>query len=207
MVPRSWLPRGALIAGDQDRDNHNSPDLLQEGASSPPRCLPSPGLSRELAARQRQRRQGALDVGTSRFEPRRQHQRSAQMGRILVNRETRTTGRDLEQHATRLLEVHGLEPEAIDHVSGAPAGGFDLGADRKFLVEIVYRPGQMMHGPDAPGASPFTRRLANVDHAGGVPETIAGPVPLAAEFLEAESAGQECRGRRLLALPDLRAVQ
>ena len=51
------------------------------------------------------------------------------MRRILVDGEAGALRGDLEQHAAGFLEVHRLEPEAIDDVGRAAAGGFDLAAN------------------------------------------------------------------------------
>src|SRR4030095_3119230 len=55
--------------------------------------------SREAIARHRERRKDRFDWPAGRLEPGRQHERLAEMRRILVNRESRTFGRDLEEHA------------------------------------------------------------------------------------------------------------
>src|SRR5690348_16355013 len=72
-------------------------------------------LTLRRRVRERQRREAALDLRPRRFEPGRQHERLTEMRGILVDSEPRSFRRDLEQHSTGLLEVHRLEPEAIDH--------------------------------------------------------------------------------------------
>src|SRR4029450_11559820 len=91
--------------------------------------------SREAIARHRERREDRFDLFARWLEPRRQHERLAEMRRILVNRESRTFGRDLEQHAARFLEIYRFEPETIDHVGRAAAPRFDLRAHRQLVLE------------------------------------------------------------------------
>src|SRR5882672_8263036 len=62
-----------------------------------------------------ERRQHLFDAWTRGLEPGRQHQRFAKMRGVLVDREPRAVGSELEEHPARLLEVDRLEPEAIDH--------------------------------------------------------------------------------------------
>src|SRR3989442_9929274 len=148
-----------------------------------------------------------LNLRAVRLEPRRQDERFAEMRRILVGGEARTFGRNLEQHAAWLLEVHRLEPEAIDLLGGVTAGGDHLFADRMLMLVIVHAPGEMMHAADAPRAPRADRHFADVDDARGVWEAVARPAMLVAQSREAEGAREE-RDRRLdVALPELRAVQ
>src|SRR5512140_3264631 len=65
----------------------------------------------EAVVGRRQRRQNRCDLRSRGLVPRGQHQRLAEMCRILVNREARPLGGDLEEHAARLAEVDRLEPE------------------------------------------------------------------------------------------------
>ena len=118
---------------------------------------PSCGSSR---GRRRQRRQGALDLGARRLEPGRQHQRFAEVRRVLVDGESGAFGGDLEQHAARFLEVDRLEPEAIDDVGGAAAGRSRPAPGHAAAPrQIRHRPREMVDGADAPRAAPLVRRL------------------------------------------------
>src|SRR5215471_699535 len=103
------------------------------------------------------------------------------MRRVLVDREARALGRDLEQHAARFLEVDRLEPEAIDHVGRAAARALDLRADRQLVVEIRHRPREMVDRADAPRAPALAGRLADVDDARVRVEAVARPSALAPE--------------------------
>src|SRR5262245_33700306 len=157
--------------------------------------------------RRRERRQLTLNLGAMRFEPRRQDQQLAEMRGILVRGEARTVGRDLEQDAARLLEVHRLEPEAIDHLGRVAAGRDDLLPHDVLMLRVVDAPGEVMDAADAPGAPRADRYLAHIDDAGDVGEAVARPAVLFAEAREAERAGEK-RDRRLgVALPDLCAVE
>src|SRR2546422_10488693 len=113
------------------------------------------------------------------------------MRRILVGGEARTFGRNPQQHAARLLEVHRLEPEAIDHLGGVTAGGDDLFANSMLMLVIVHAPGEMMHAADAPRAPRADRHFADVDDARGVREAVARP----AMRSEERRVGKECRSR------------
>src|SRR5882762_7480062 len=87
----------------------NIETLLWKGQSlSPSRVLSRSGVRGRA---ERQRRQRLLDRRALRVEPRRQHERLAQVRRVLVDGEARSVGGELEQHATRLPEVDRLEPE------------------------------------------------------------------------------------------------
>ena len=142
-----------------------------------------------------------------RLEPRRQDERLAQMGRIFVRREARTVGGDLEQHAAGLLEVHRLEPEAIDDAGRLAARGLDLCPHRQLMRVIVHAPGKMVHRAHAPAAAPLIGRLADVDEACRVGKPVPRPSVLVAQALEAERAGQEAARGDGAALPEPRAVQ
>src|SRR5215471_20035556 len=129
------------------------------------------------------------------------------MRRVLVDREARALGRDLEEHAAGLLEVHRLEPEAIDHVGRAAARGLDLRADRQLVVEIPHRPREMVDRADAPRAAAFASRFPDVDDARVRVEAVARPSALAPELAEAERGRHERGGLGFAALPELRAVE
>ena len=56
----------------------------------------------------------ALDLGAVRLKERRQRQMLAQMSGILVGGKARALGRNLEEDATGLTEVDGVEVEAVN---------------------------------------------------------------------------------------------
>ena len=151
-------------------------------------------LALAAAAGRVNRRQHAFDLPALAFEPRRQHQRLAQVRRILVGREPRTVGRDLEQHAAWFLEVHRLEPEAIDDAGRVSAGALHLRPHRQLMRVVVHAPGEVVHRADAPSAAALVRRFANVHVPGRSAEPVARPLALAADALEAQRLGEEARG-------------
>src|SRR5262245_39199669 len=157
--------------------------------------------------RHRDLRQMILDLRAVGLEPRRQDQRFAEMSRVLVGREPGSVGRELEQHAARLLEVHRLEPEPIDDLGRVAAGGDDLFANLMLMLVVVNPPGEMVDAADAPDAPRTDRHFANIDHARGLREAVARPAILLAQQHESERAGQKRHGCRDVALPDLRAVK
>src|SRR5579859_249091 len=63
---------------------------------------------------------------------------------VLVDRETRTHGRDLEEHAARLAEVDRLEPEAVDH-GRRPRPAADHALPPRDLLVIPRRPRDVVH--------------------------------------------------------------
>ena len=126
---------------------------------------------------------------------------------IFVRREPRTVGRDLEQHAAGLPEVHRLEPEPIDDAGRVSAGRLDLRPHGQLMRVIVHAPGQMVHRAHAPAAAPLVGRLADVHEAGGVAEPVPRPSVFVAQALEAERAGEEAARRDGAALPQPRAVE
>src|SRR5262245_18671903 len=97
------------------------------------------------------------------------------MRRILVGGEAGTVGRELEQHAARLLEVHRLEPEAIDHLGRVTAGADDLFADVVLMLLVVDTPREMVHAAHAPRTTSADRNLAKIDDAGCVGKSVARP--------------------------------
>src|SRR5436190_4913003 len=148
-----------------------------------------------------------FDARPRRLEPRRQHQRLAEMRRIFVNREAGTVGGQLEQHATRLLEVDRLEPEAIDDGRRMVARRLDARSHLVLLLVVIDAPGEMMHAADAPcPAAPFGR-LLDVEDARRSVEAIADDTVVFTEAVETKHAGDEALRELRFALPDLRAVQ
>jgi hypothetical protein len=125
---------------------------------------------------------------------------------VLVGREPRTVGRELEQHPSRFLEIHRLEPEPIDDIGGVPAAGFDLRSHRQLMPLVVDAPREVMDGAHAPGAAPLARHLAHVHDARHIVEAIPRPSALAGQFAKAEHGRQEQRRDRAVLLPELRAV-
>src|SRR5829696_3703551 len=152
--------------------------------------------------RQRQDRQHRLDPAARRLEEWRQYERLAEMCRILIDREPRPVGGELEQHSTRFLEIHRLEPEAIDHRRRAATMRDDLVPHFKLMRIIVHAPREMVHAADTPSSAALTRRLTNIDDAGCVRELVACPAILGADPLETERVLQEGLGGRCVAFPD-----
>ena len=56
---------------------------------------------------------------------------------VLVDREARADGRELEQHPARLKEIHGLEVEAVDHLRGVRAGLGDTLTPRRQVLRLA----------------------------------------------------------------------
>jgi hypothetical protein len=108
---------------------------------------------------------------------------------VLVHGESWTVGGQLEEYAPWLLEVHGLEPEAIEHRRGLSARGLDLAPHDQLMPLIVHTPCEMMDAADAPGASTLVRRLADVDVTGGIAEAVSRPAVLVSDPLESEDVG------------------
>ncbi len=110
---------------------------------------------REVASprRRRQRRKARGNPGALAFEPRRQHQRLAQVLRVLVDGKARAIGGQFEQHAAWLEEVDRLEPEAIDHRRRTPSCAVDLRAHGQLLDLVGHPPRQVVNAADAPGAA------------------------------------------------------
>ena len=101
-----------------------------------------------------------------------------------VDREPGTVGCQLEEHAARLLEVHRLEPEAIDHRRGMMARRFDTRSHLVLMLLIVYAPREVVDAADAPRAAPALRCFAHVEHARRSGKAIANQTVLLAESLE-----------------------
>src|SRR5262245_40381571 len=76
-------------------------------------------MSRRQGAPSRDRRQRRDDLGAAGLVPGRQLDRAAEGVLRLVQGEARIIGRDLEQHAARLAEVHRTEIAAIDLIGRA----------------------------------------------------------------------------------------
>src|SRR6188508_2975681 len=115
---------------------------------------------------ERERRQRLFDGRTVGFEPWRQHQAFAEMRGILVDRKARSVGRKLEEHATRLLEVHRLEPEPVDHGSRVGARALDTRAHLELMLVIVYTPGQVVNRAYPPCTTTGFGCIAHIDDAG-----------------------------------------
>ena len=96
-----------------------------------------------------------LELVAEVLEVGRQHKRLAEVLRVLVDVEARAEGRDLEEHAARLPEVDGAEPEAVDDRRGPQASA------RHALLPLLVvvhrrRPGDVVHArrrPIVPGSS------------------------------------------------------
>ena len=123
----------------------------------------------------------------------RQDQPPSQLLHALIHSEPGTVGGDLEQRATRLLEVHRLEPEAIDHRGGMPASRLKATLDCQLGAVVRDTPGDMVDAAGSPGALPFRRRLLDVQYptraAAWKGETA--PSVLLSHFLESQRAGQK----------------
>src|SRR3954449_2565195 len=117
---------------------------------------------------------------------------------ILVGREARPLRRDLVEHAARLAEVDGAEPEAVDHRRRAAARGGDAIAPLLLLVHL-RRPRDVVHRAGA-GDAGLGGRLVVLDPAGAVG---AARRPAVAVALEAEAVKEV--GRALLDVPRVRA--
>src|SRR5438105_3995643 len=96
-----------------------------------------------------QRRQRCLDLGSFRFEERRQRQTLTQVIRFLVGGEAGAIGRDLEKHAARLAEVERPEVVAVDHRRDADTRPGQALAPGAVLVVIRRAKRHMMHAADA----------------------------------------------------------
>src|SRR5690348_2392314 len=101
------------------------------------------------------------------LQPGRQYEVFPERAVIFVGSEARTVGGDLEEYASRLLEVDRLEPEAIDHLSGTHSGGGDPPPDGELRGIVGHAPGYVVHGADAPRAARRLRTFANLDHRSG----------------------------------------
>ena len=74
---------------------------------------------------------------------------------ILVDGKSRTVSRQLEEHAARLLEIHRLEPEAVDNGRRLRSRRSYLVADVVLVGVVIDPPGKMMDGAGAPAAAPL----------------------------------------------------
>src|SRR3569833_97945 len=110
---------------------------------------------------------------------------------ILVGREAGAFRRDLVEDAARLAEVDGEEPEAVDHLGRAAAGGEHALPPLLLLVHLA-RPGDVVARAGARDAGLVRRRLV-LDPA--VPR-VAVRRPPRAVALEAER-GKEVGGALL----------
>src|SRR6218665_3045722 len=123
------------------------------------------------------RRQRRLDLLAQRLEPRREDELLAEMGGVLVGVEARSERGDLEEDARRLAEVDRLEPEAVDDLGRAGAGG-----ERAFApgLVVVHRGGE---GDVVDGAGALAARLGR--------RRVVDPVSaarLAADLVDARRA-------------------
>src|SRR5580765_6036803 len=138
--------------------------------------------------------QDLFDAWTRRLEPRRQHERFAEMRGIFVDRETRPIGRELEQHAARLLEVDRLEPEAIDHRRRMMPGRLDARSHLVLMLLVVHAPCEMMNTAHAPRSASSFGRFAHVEHAGRSGEAVPDQTVLLGKTLEAEHRREKVLG-------------
>ena len=95
---------------------------------------------------------------------------------LLVDAEAWPVGRELEQHAARLEEVHRLEPEAVDDLRRPPVRALDALAHRELHRFVRHAPRDVMHrahtpraaracsaARESPGAAPNRRRPCRTD--------------------------------------------
>src|SRR3954468_20568836 len=112
------------------------------------------------------------------------------MGCVFVHGEARALGGDLEEHAARLFEVDGTEPEPVDHLGGMRAGLLDLAAHRELFLLVGHAEGHVVDSAGAPLPEALPRQLADLPPAARASPVGAEAVPsaLLAHGLEPESA-------------------
>src|SRR3954462_13994019 len=128
---------------------------------------------------------------------------------ILVHRETRRIGGDLEEHSTGLLEVDRVEPEPVDHRRGLRARRQDPLPYLELLFVIGDAEGHVVDGAGAPLPAPLPRQLADLQPLARASSVNAEAMPagLLASGLEAEGFPQEARGHGQLPLPEPHRVE
>src|SRR4051812_18622966 len=133
----------------------------------------------------------------------------AECGEILVGGEAGAVGGELEQHAARLEEVDGLEPETIDHFGRTTVGLLHPLAHGKLRFVVCYAPCDVMHCSRAPPAAPDVATLLELDVLAGTPtaNTEARPAVGLAVILELEDVDQEVGCLRQVALPRAHGVE
>src|ERR1700730_6097694 len=114
----------------------------------------------------------------------RQNQRLAEVRGILVRGEARLCRCELEQHAARLAEVDGLEPETVDQLGRPGAGLQDALPDLQLVLLVPRAPGDMV---DRSGAGDSGRGGGRVEH-------VAAAAALAARLPRALARGGETEG-------------
>src|SRR5688500_14875711 len=211
-----------------------SPQSLQESAASSDRlgapslrdlceqflcALCVKGFSATLAVRgvrlasstseRTKRGQDALDLLPVRLQPRREHELLAERGKIFVHGEARPVGRDLEQHAAGLEEVHRLEPEPVDHLRRPAVRRRNALANRELRRIVRHAPRDVMHAAGAPRSARLLWHRADVEVTSRA--TVADPVSMPAAFLadqaEAKSLDEKTSGVCEIALPQSNGVQ
>src|SRR5437763_6642616 len=172
-------------------------------------CLPCQDLPRSHAvarasavpeaadeAMSAQRRQLRLDGGALALIPGRQLERGAQRLARLVEREARLVGRDLENHAARLAEIHRAEILPLDLVRRCEAELTEA-VCHLALVRIARRAERdVMQRADAERAVRLAGHREEVDHAPKRARIREHAVALAllTRRREAEHVGQQsCR--------------
>src|SRR5688500_16806926 len=113
---------------------------------------------------------------------------------VFVHGEARPIGRELEEHAARLLEVDRLEPEAVDDRRGMRTVGNHLIPHVHLMRVVIHAPREMVDAADPPPPASLGWRLANVDHTGGTGKAVARPAVLLADALKPQRAFDERRG-------------
>src|SRR5688572_5282370 len=156
-----------------------------------------------------ERRQRVFDLLPLRFQPRRQHEVLAKRRDILIHREPRTVGRDLEQHAAGFEEVYGLEPEPVDHLRRPALGRRDALAHRELGVIVRHAPGDVVDATRPPRSAWLVRHRAEVEVLARTAaiDPVATPAILLAHHREAERVDQKARGLRDVALPQPHRVE
>src|SRR5512142_532985 len=131
------------------------------------------------------------------------------MFRLLVGGEARAFGRELEQHATRLEEVDGLEPKSVDHFRRPTTRLGDPVANLELHALVGNAPGNVMHGAHAPRAAWCVRCLAHLDVLAGAASVHAETMPavLLAVGAELEHLGEKRRREREIVFPHADAVE
>jgi len=161
-------------------------------SSSPPACCleGSACISRPRPGRDR----GGVSVGsTLRFDGARARAREAAPATLrgapdLIHAESGSLGRELEEHATRLVEVDGLEPEPVDH-RGGPAGScLDLCSQRELMRLVLHAPCEMVDR-----ATPHMPRLASGPRRHRGTRRIRPPRPRSVPSVLASAAGSPSR--------------
>ncbi len=132
-----------------------------------------------------------FDLEPSRFEPSGQPERLAEHVQLLVDCESGTIGRDLEENSPGLPEVDGFEVVAIQLGSHVVAKRRELGANLHLLCLSRRAESNVVHRSRSHHSRPDSRNAAQVDD--GPWTTVAGRVPEYASLLAHEPESQSVR--------------